>query len=312
MRLALIAESQPEPARQAADVVRRLGGRPLMARDGQSALTLARMLQPDVVIVELELPDLDGFELCRRLRTDERTIATPVVLISDLESSTERRRGFRVGANAYLAKPYDDAELSEAVESALAWRADLQRARILGEVELELSSEADLLQDVNEFLTQLCRRTPLTGDQVMHLRQAFLEMGTNAVEWGNRHRPEAMVTITYRVHPDRVEIRVRDEGPGFNPEDVPHAARPDDPLAHLDVRDSLGLRAGGFGLMIARGMLDELRHNARGNEVTLIKRFPQPVAPEAEPALAGAAAHSAARARASEPDSPPCRGPASR
>ncbi len=274
MRLALIAECQPETARQATDTVRRLGARPVLARNGQSALTLARMLQPDLAIVELDLPDLDGFELCRRLRTDDRTMATPIILVSDLANSSERRRGFRVGANAYLAKPYSDRALSEAVDTALAWRRELERARILGEIEVELSSESELLQDVNEFLTQLCRRTPLTSEQVTHLRQAFLEMGMNAIEWGNRHRPEAMVSITYRVYPDRVEIVVRDEGAGFDPDSVPHAAQPDDPLGHVDIRDSLGLRAGGFGLMIARGMLDELRHNALGNEVTLTKRFP--------------------------------------
>ncbi len=277
MRLALIAESQPETARQATDTVRRLGARPVLARSGQSALTLARMLVPDLAIVELDLPDLDGFELCRRLRTDDRTMATPVVLVSDLASSSERRRGFRVGANAYLAKPYTDQELGQAVDMALAWRRELERARIVGEIEVELSSESELLQDVNEFLTQLCRRTPLTFEQVTHLRQAFLEMGMNAIEWGNRHRPEALLSITYRVYPDRVEIVIRDEGAGFNPENVPHAARPDDPLGHLDERDSRGLRAGGFGLLIARGMLDELRHNGLGNEVTLIKRFAPPV-----------------------------------
>ena len=125
MRLALIAECQPETARQATDTVRRLGARPVLARNGQSALTLARMLQPDLAIVELDLPDLDGFELCRRLRTDDRTMATPIILVSDLANSSERRRGFRVGANAYLAKPYSDRALSEAVDTAnsLAERA---------------------------------------------------------------------------------------------------------------------------------------------------------------------------------------------
>jgi len=100
-----------------------------------------------------------------------------------------------------------------------------------------------------------------------------MEMGQNAIEWGNRHRAEALVRVTYRTYEDRVEIVIRDEGPGFNPREVPHAARPDDPIAHMDVREKLGLREGGFGMMISRGMLDELRYNAKGNEVTLVKRF---------------------------------------
>ena len=61
--------------------------------------------------------------------------------------------------------------------------------------------------------------------------------------------------------------------PGSTAEYLPHAALPDDPFSHLDVRDKLGLRAGGFGLLICQGMVDEMRYNEPGNEVTLIKRF---------------------------------------
>jgi hypothetical protein len=54
---------------------------------------------------------------------------------------------------------------------------------------------------------------------------------------------------------------------------LPHAAVAGDPFTHLDVREKLGLRAGGFGLLICQGMVDEMRYNDIGNEVTLIKRF---------------------------------------
>jgi anti-sigma regulatory factor (Ser/Thr protein kinase) len=107
----------------------------------------------------------------------------------------------------------------------------------------------------------------------MQLRQAVMEMAHNAIEWGNKHQSDRLVTIRYRVYDDRVEIVVRDQGPGFNRDELPHAAVPDDPFTHLDVRDKLGLRAGGFGLMICKGMVDELRYNDSGNEVTLLKRF---------------------------------------
>ena len=107
----------------------------------------------------------------------------------------------------------------------------------------------------------------------MHLRQAVMEMAHNAIEWGNNHQSDRLVTIRYRVYEDRVEIVVRDQGSGFDLSNLPHAAVPDDPFSHLDVRDKLGLRAGGFGLMISKGMVDELRYTDPGNEVTLTKRF---------------------------------------
>jgi anti-sigma regulatory factor (Ser/Thr protein kinase) len=103
-------------------------------------------------------------------------------------------------------------------------------------------------------------------------------MGQNAIEWGNRRCESELVHITYRIREDQVEIIVRDKGCGFDPSDLPHAASGEDPLSHMEVRECMGLRDGGFGLLIARGLLDELRHNERGNEVTLVKRFPSRVA----------------------------------
>src|SRR5437868_14171490 len=67
---------------------------------------------------------------------------------------------------------------------------------------------------------------------------------------------------------------MRDQGPGFNRAHLPHAASAEDPFTHRDVREKLGLRAGGFGLLICQGMVDEMAYNDTGNEVTLIKRFP--------------------------------------
>lgn len=67
---------------------------------------------------------------------------------------------------------------------------------------------------------------------------------------------------------------VRDPGPGFSLDDLPHAAvgnPPDDPLAHAAHRERLGLRPGGFGLLLARGVVDELLHSEKANEVLLIK-----------------------------------------
>ena len=149
----------------------------------------------------------------------------------------------------------------------------MDEEHLQGEIHVELNSQVSFLQELNDFLMNLCKSTPLTNDQVLQLRQAVLEMGQNAIEWGNLHRVEQLVHIRYRLFDDRVEIVVRDQGAGFNRDELPHAAAEDDPVGHLDIRDQLGLRTGGYGLMISKGMVDELRYNDLGNEVTLIKRY---------------------------------------
>jgi CheY-like chemotaxis protein len=234
---------------------------------------MARRLTPDVVLLDLMLPDINGFDVCRKLRTDRATMLTPIVMLTALNDADNRVRGFRVGANAYLTKPYGVDELFRAIAAARAWRAEMEKSDLQGEIHVVLNSEIVLLNDLNDFLLHLCQWTPFTSDQVMQLRQAVMEMAHNAIEWGNQHQSDRLVTIRYRVYSDRVEIVVCDQGSGFDRKNLPHAAVLDDPFTHLDVRDKLGLRAGGFGLMICKGMVDELRYNEVGNEVTLIKRF---------------------------------------
>lgn len=282
MATALIVEDHPEQARLVEKILGLRGYNALVAEDGETGLRLARQHQPDVVLLDLMLPDVNGFDVCRRLRSDRATMLIPVVMLTALDDRQHRMHGFRVGANAYLTKPYGVEDLFEAVAAACAWRESMQARALQGEIHVELDSEITLLKDLNDFLMNVCRATPLSNDQVMQIRQAVMEMAQNAIEWGNQHRTDRLVEITYRVHRDGLEIVIRDQGQGFDRESIPHAAAPDDPFSHLDVRDKLGLRAGGFGMLICQGMVDEMRYNREGNEVTLLKRFPGPeAAPDA-------------------------------
>jgi CheY-like chemotaxis protein/anti-sigma regulatory factor (Ser/Thr protein kinase) len=275
---ALIVEDHPDQARMVARMVNLKGYEAVVAETGEQALGLCQQHRPDVVLLDLMLPDISGFEVCRLLRSDRETVLTPIVMLTALHGADSRSRGFRVGANAYVTKPYGPSDLFEALAEARSWRDRLVRNSMRGEIHLELNSETTFLQEVNDFLASLFATTPLGSEQVSHLRQGIMEMGQNAIEWGNKYHTDKLVWITYRLYADRVEITIRDQGEGFDPAGLEHAASPDDPLAHMDIREKLGLREGGFGILISRGMVDELRYNERGNEVTLIKRFPAPAA----------------------------------
>jgi DNA-binding response OmpR family regulator len=273
MGTALIVEDHPEQADLVARILRMRNYAPLVAENGETGLRLAREQLPDVMLLDLMLPDINGFDVCRRLRTDRATMLIPVVMLTALNDVQHRVHGFRVGANAYVTKPYGVDDLFDAINAARAWRESMAQRALQGEIHVELNSEITLLKDLNDFLMLVCQSAQLLHDQVMQLRQAVMEMAQNAIEWGNSHQSDRLVNITYRIYEDRLEIVIRDQGPGFNRNDLPHAAVPDDPFTHLDVREKLGLRAGGFGLLICQGMVDEMRYNDIGNEVTLIKRF---------------------------------------
>jgi two-component system OmpR family response regulator len=219
------------------------------------------------------LPDRDGFEICEQLKRNRETNLIPVVMVTSLNDPNHRLSGVRVGANGYLTKPFTPHQLFEAIDAALAWRDEHASKGTTGEINFDIRSEVTYLQQTNDMLADLYLHTPLTERQVKDLKQVVNEMGGNAIEWGHRKNAELTVRITYRIDPEKVTLIIKDQGPGFDPGHIPHAASDDDPIGHLDLRNEQGIREGGFGIMLAKGLVDEFHYNDSGNQVTLIKRF---------------------------------------
>jgi DNA-binding response OmpR family regulator len=92
------------------------------AMDGQSALRSAAELTPAMVILDLMLPDIDGFEVCRRLKSCAPTAAVPVLMLTALTQSEHRRRGLECGAAGYMTKPFDPDELIAAIRQTATRR----------------------------------------------------------------------------------------------------------------------------------------------------------------------------------------------
>ncbi len=99
-------------------LLERAGYRPVTAEDGPSGLAAAFQLAPDVVLLDVGLPGMDGLEICRRLRADPRTVALPVVLLTGRTSVDDVVAGLDAGADDFLAKPFNEAELLARLRSA--------------------------------------------------------------------------------------------------------------------------------------------------------------------------------------------------
>ncbi len=104
------------------DLFLRRSGMPIdveTAGGGVDALTLAFAQPPDLVLLDVMMPELNGFEVCRRLRADARTRAVPVLMLTALDEPADRTRGFLAGVDDYLAKPFDRGELLARVRRIL-------------------------------------------------------------------------------------------------------------------------------------------------------------------------------------------------
>ena len=116
--------------------------------------------------------------------------------------------------------------------------------------------------------------TDLAPDVRESVAAALRELVLNAMDWGGRFDPTRKVRIAYLRASRMLMYRIADPGPGFDIEDLPHSSigQPSgDPIAHMEVRESQGLRPGGFGLLMVRASVDELLYNEKRNEVVFIK-----------------------------------------
>jgi DNA-binding response OmpR family regulator len=94
----------------------------LQARDGEEALELARQAKPDLAVIDVMMPKLDGFEVTRRLRAEEGTRRMPIILLTARTQDADLERGFETGADDYLRKPFSPQELSARVHAILGRR----------------------------------------------------------------------------------------------------------------------------------------------------------------------------------------------
>jgi DNA-binding response OmpR family regulator len=91
----------------------------LHASDGQEALDVARRQRPDLVLLDINMPRLDGFEVCRQLKAEPETAAIKVVMLSARGTDVDRARGRQVGADDYFAKPFSPIQLLNKVYALL-------------------------------------------------------------------------------------------------------------------------------------------------------------------------------------------------
>jgi anti-sigma regulatory factor (Ser/Thr protein kinase) len=181
----------------------------------------------------------------------------------------------RVEADARLDRP-EDADLAGAIRGAVAARDARLAEGVVAELRLSLPSDLDELGRLGSLMADWFALCGLRAFQNHQTTLALRELAANAIEWGHRHERERRVEVCTWLEADRVGVLVRDSGPGFDRAALPHAARPGDSLTHRDVRAGSNLREGGFGILTARGFVDYLCYNEKGNEGMLVKFLPQP------------------------------------
>ncbi|RRR66358.1 MAG: hybrid sensor histidine kinase/response regulator [Candidatus Viridilinea halotolerans] len=133
----LIVDDNPQILSILTDLLRPLGHTIVCATDGAMALEMAQHSPPDLLLLDVMMPGMDGFTICRRVRADSQLAQMPVILITALDDRESRIHGFEAGADEFITKPFDYAELRARVSTVL----QLNRYRKLNEQQERLAAE---------------------------------------------------------------------------------------------------------------------------------------------------------------------------
>ncbi len=176
----------------------------LAAQCGEDALASAKENLPDIILLDIIMPGIDGFETCRRLKSDEKTKHIPVLFLSALSDTVEKVRGFNAGGADYITKPFEQEELFSRIAAHLhihKLRKELEEKNIRLRQEVEKRRQAEEAAETanrakSEFLANMSHelRTPLNGilgyAQVLkrdkHLTDS-LKKGLNIIERSGLH-----------------------------------------------------------------------------------------------------------------------------
>lgn len=270
----LIAGDDPDTHRLLLAALQAPGRRIDSAHGGQDALDLLSSVSYDLILADVNMLGPDGLSLLERVRDLHPAVK---VLVLTADSTPENViDSIRDQAFAYFSKPFAVSAVVDMVGRALRSASHQDDIQVVSArpnwLSLRVRCKMEAADRLVQFMRELAQDLPQAERE--NVASAFREILVNAIEHGGRSDPEKKVAITYVRTARAIIYYVRDPGPGFSFDDLSHAAvsNPTDaPFEHSDVRDRLGMRPGGFGILLAQHMVDELIYSEAGNEALLIK-----------------------------------------
>ncbi len=269
----LVVEDNANERNGLCRILERAGYDVCSAADGVEALQRVRVDTFDLLLVDIWMPRMNGLELLAHLPEDSRPKA---LVITGDESPDTLLRSLREKAYLFISKPLQPEDLIQLIKTTLESPSGPDPIEVISAepswVELRFPCELETSGRIENVVDQLNYSLPPEVRQ--SVRIAFHELLMNAIEWGGELNPEAQAQVDYLRTRKFVMCRIADPGTGFDPAGVEHAAvtsRPEKPMARSEARVEKGLRPGGYGIRLAKSLVDELVYNEAHNEVAMVK-----------------------------------------
>lgn len=288
----LVVDDSPTQVRQIQMVLEGDGLTVKTACDGEEAMQCIQVDPPLLVVTDLQMPNMNGLELVAAVKSQAASL--PVILTTSQGSESIAAQALQEGASSYVPKRDLSSALVPVVRQVLAVNQATQSVREVAQFAIESSISLSLENDellvpkvISRLELPMVELNLFDEGERMQIAMALDEALLNAMAHGNLEvssdlrqiddgKPyidliekrkklapynERRVTVQMNATLESATIVIRDEGPGF---DLSSLRDPTDP-ENLE-------KAGGRGLLLINAFMDEVRHNERGNEITMIKK----------------------------------------
>jgi DNA-binding NarL/FixJ family response regulator len=245
------------------------------ASDNAAALAVALARPCELVLTSAKTSGKEDVDLLRKIRRVRPH--TRLIILTDETTPADVLASMREHAFSYFSRPLSYESLAYMIQLAAegpCWDDGIEilsstPAWIRVAARCDVSTAERLVQFINEV-------AELPDKEKEDVATAFREILLNAIEHGGRFDPSQHVEVAYLRARHMVICRVKDPGQGFSLEEMRHTAManpPEDPIRHIARREVQGLRPGGYGVLIAKHLVDDLIYGEKGNDVLLIKHL---------------------------------------
>lgn len=146
----LIVDDNPENLRVLCEILGNEGYGVRAAKNGKQALASIDLSEPDLLLLDIHMPEMDGFDVCKTIKADRRYNNLPIIFLSALDDSFNKIQGFRAGAVDYMTKPFDLEEVKARVKTHLRLRSSLLE---VNQLKLELEEKSKELEILKKKLS---------------------------------------------------------------------------------------------------------------------------------------------------------------
>jgi anti-sigma regulatory factor (Ser/Thr protein kinase)/ActR/RegA family two-component response regulator len=270
---ALIVDSSPEINQLLTDLFDHEEWDVQHAKDNQQALQLAKERPYDLIVTGERTSGNEDIELLRRLRLVRPH--TRLIILTDEFTPGDVLNSIQARAFSYFTRPFSTERFAEMIRIAMNepfWDDGIE---VLSATPhwIRLCVRCDVVT-ANRLLQFYRESSGLPDAETEEVATAFREILLNAMEHGGKFDPSQHVEVSYVRTKRMVLCKVKDPGTGFSIEELKHAALanpPEDPFRHMEEREKHNMRPGGFGILMAKKLVDDLIYNDKGNEVLLVK-----------------------------------------